>query len=169
MHRIREGRFRLMSIPALRHATPEDLIFLQRVFRQCREAEFAGLAWSDEQRNAFFLQQSEAQESHYDHVMPDLERYVVERSGKGIGRLYLADEGATLCLVDIALLPEARGQGFGRLLVRDVIFRAEAKGQEVSLHVEQDNFAREWYGRLGFEETGVHGIYVKMRRAPAPS
>ena len=119
--------------------------------------------------DAFFLQQSEAQESHYDTVMPDLERYVVELSGKGVGRLYLADEGTDLCLVDIALLPEARGQGFGRVLVHDVLRRAQAKRQDVTLHVEQDNFAREWYRRLGFEEEGIHGIYVKMRRAPVPS
>ena len=169
MHSIREGRVRLMSTPALRPATPEDLTFLQGAFRHCREAEFAHLAWSNAQRDAFFLQQSEAQESHYDNVMPDLERYVVELSGKGVGRLYLADQGATLCLVDIALLPEARGHGYGRLLLHDVICRAEAKRQEVSLHVEQNNVARAWYGRLGFEEEDLNGIYVKMRRAPEPS
>jgi predicted GNAT family acetyltransferase len=69
-----------------------------------------------------------------------------------------------LNVIDIAILPEFRGQGIGGTLMRRLMDDAAAAGQIVQIHVEQNNPAQSLYRRLGFVPkpgTG-EGIYHEM-------
>lgn len=48
---------------------------------------------------------------------------------------------------------DARDQGLGRRLLRALVSEAKARGLgQISLSVEPDNFAKQLYGSLGFED-----------------
>ena len=60
-------------------------------------------------------------------------------------------------LVQIQLLPEHQGKGFGEQLIRTVLAQAEAAGLPVALSVLRGNPARRLYERLGFREAEADG------------
>ena len=91
---------------------------------------------------------------------------MIVAGGEPAGRLYVARWEDEIRIVDIALLPEHRGNGLGTSLLQELIEEADAAGKPLSIHVEQNNPARPLYARLGFEEAGEFGVYVLMRRAP---
>jgi ribosomal protein S18 acetylase RimI-like enzyme len=76
--------------------------------------------------------------------------------------LYLDDGRKALRIIDISLIPSARGQGIGRAIVTDLVEAAAAARKKVSPQVEKRNLARRLYDRLGFGPRTDHGIYVEM-------
>ena len=83
-----------------------------------------------------------AQHRHYLLHYPDAERLILERSGEPIGRPYLHGEAGDLHILDIALVPAARGMGIGAAILHDLLARAREAGQAVSIYVEKTNRAR---------------------------
>ena len=70
--------------------------------------------------------------------------------GEPAGRLYVHRGESEIRIVDIALLPEHRGDGVGSALLRDLLAEADADGKRVTIHVERLNPALRLYERLGF-------------------
>lgn len=147
----------------IRPESPPDLDFQHRLYASTRVAEMALIDWSAADKQAFLLQQSSAQLFHYRQHYPDAAFLVCEQAGKPIGRVYLKSAADELRLMDIALLPEHRGQGLGRILMAAVIETARHDDLPVGLHVEPNNPARSWYLRLGFEPVAEVGVYRFMR------
>jgi ribosomal protein S18 acetylase RimI-like enzyme len=143
----------------LRPATDADLPFLERVYASTRTEELAQTGWSEEQKRDFLAFQFRAQHHHYVTYYADASFYVVERDGIAIGRLYLHWRSEELRIVDIALLPEARGAGLGGALLRVLMACAATERKSVSINVEQMNPAMTLYLRLGFRKVGENGIY----------
>lgn len=144
-----------------------DAAFLFRLYASTREDELAQVPWPAEQKAAFLRQQFEAQTIHYKKNYSDADYAVILLDGRPIGRLYRHENGDDLRIMDIALLPEARGQGIGEMLLREILDGAAARGHVVSIHVEQFNPALHLYERLGFVKAGEYGVYYLMewRRA----
>jgi len=69
-------------------------------------------------------------------------------------------------LIDIALLPEHRGQGVGGELMGDLLAEGEEKGLPVTIHVERFNPALRLYERLGFRHVEEQGPYYLMEWRP---
>ena len=65
------------------------------------------------------------------------------------------------------LLPEHRGNGVGKGLVRDLLAEADAAGMRVTIHVERFNRALRLYERLGFAVAEDKGVYLLLERPPA--
>lgn len=151
-----------------REARDEDLPFLAEVFFSTRREEVAQTGWPPAQQLAFLRQQHEAQHAHYSKGYAGAEMLVIERDGEGIGRLYLHEGSEELRIIDIALLPEARGQGMGEAILRDVGADAVSRGKVVTIHVERFNPARHLYARLGFVRIEEGEIYDKMEWRPEP-
>ena len=147
---------------ALRPATDADLPFLSRVYASTRAEELAQTDWSEAQKAAFLQFQFDAQHQHYRTHYADAEFLVIEHEGTPVGRLYLHWRDSELRIVDIALLPGARGRGVGGALLQVLMDAAAAVRKSVSIHVEQMNPAMRLYQRLGFVRTGEHGIYHLM-------
>jgi GNAT superfamily N-acetyltransferase len=149
---------------ACRPATDADLPVLAETYVSTRAEEVAQTGWPVETQQRFLLQQFEAQHRHYRAHYPNAQWLVIERDGVPLGRLYVEEWEREFRLIDIALLPQARGGGIGGALLEDVIEAAAARGKGVSIHVERMNPAMRLYLRLGFAKTDEHGIYDLMER-----
>ena len=143
-------------------AAAEDADFLQRVYASTRSDELALTDWSDEQKAQFCRMQFEAQDRHYREHYPGAEFCVIERDGEAIGRLYVDRREREIRIMDISLLPAARGAGLGTRLLRDLKEEARAVGSVVSIHVEKFNPALRLYQRLGFQPVEDLGVYLLM-------
>ena len=145
---------------ALRPATPEDRELLYRVYASTREEELAPVPWPAEAKEAFLRQQFEAQDAWWRTHYAGATFEVVVVDGRDAGRLYLWAGKREIRIVDVALLPEARGGGVGTRLLRGVPERARAAGKSVTIHVERMNPALALYERLGFRLVEDKGVYL---------
>ena len=88
----------------------------------------------------------------------------MEAAGTPIGRLAVDRREANLHLIDIALVPERRGEGVGGAILSDLIAEAETLGFPLTLQVDQANPARWLYERLGFRVVEARRPYLLMER-----
>lgn len=149
-----------MASISRRAITPADQAFLLAVYGSTRADEMALVGWDDHQIAAFIEQQFDAQHRFYQQQFPDGSFQVVLIDDKPAGRLYLNMERDMTRVVDIALLPEFRGRGIGTELLTVVMASAAARGAGVTIHVERNNPARDWYAALGFELVEDQGVYL---------
>ncbi|MDV3458652.1 GNAT family N-acetyltransferase [Sphingomonas sp. HF-S4] len=152
---------------ALRPMCDADLAFTTALYASTRAQELAPVPWPEEAKQAFLAQQHAAQHAHYQQHYKGMDAAIVERGGTAIGRLYLYDMPGEVRIVDISLMPEARGLGLGGAMLRDVL--AAAAGRSVTIHVEKNNPARTLYARLGFtildDDRGAYHLW-EWRAAP---
>ncbi len=78
--------------------------------------------------------------------------------------------GVVLEIHEIVVEPRWQGRGVGQALLERAYALGRARGRSTAaLWVGKDNFrARAWYKKLGFEELGTYGDWVRMAR-PIPS
>lgn len=143
-----------------------DLPFLAELYASTRAAELAQVPWPPDQVQAFLLDQFHLQHHHYQSHYEGAAFDLVLADGVPAGRRYVARWPGELRLMDIALIPAYQGKGLGRQMMRALLDECDRTGCLLSLHVEQDNPALQWYRRLGFVESGIHGVYVRMERTP---
>jgi ribosomal protein S18 acetylase RimI-like enzyme len=153
---------------ALRPVAPADAAFLLRVFAGTREDELALTNWDETTRDAFVRSQARAQAAHYQAHWPDAEHSVIvlqqSEASQDVGRLWLYRRAQAVHVLDIALLPEWRGQGLGRQVLQHLMVEARAQGRAVTIFVEAGNPARRLYDRLGFLPEGQpEGVHQFMR------
>ncbi len=150
----------------LRPITDEDDPLLRRIYASTRTDEMAMVPWTEPEKIAFLNLQFEAQHKYYQKMFADAEFSIVERDGEAIGRLYIDRREDEHRLIDIALLPEHRGEGIGGALMREVLDEAREAGKLVRIHVERNNPAMRLYRRLGFEKIEEQGVYFLMEWQP---
>ena len=151
----------------LRPTETHDEAFLLRVYASTRAEELALVPWSAEQKEAFVAQQFAAQSSHYAKHYAGMSADVIELDGTPAGRLLVARTAEEILIVDIALLPEFRGEGIGTALLGDLLAEADAGGKRVTIHVERFNRALRLYERLGFSVAEDQGVYLLLARRAA--
>lgn len=102
---------------------------------------------------------------------------VAEADGKPVGFIALCPdwrpggEGEPVLEIhEIAVDPAWRGKGVARRLMEEAFRLGRARGRRwASLWVGEGNArAREWYRKLGFEEVGKWGEWIRMRRPLIP-
>ena len=146
-----------------RPITDADLPFLARVYASTRWEELSVVAWSDDQKRTFLQQQFDAQHAHWQKHYHDTDWLLVLHDSAPVGRLYLSRWAREHRIVDIALLPEHRGQGLGAALLQDLLDEAGRAGKSLTIHVEKMNPAMSLYRRLGFVKEAEEGVYDLMR------
>ena len=151
---------------ALRPETEADIAFLMRLYASTREEELAPVPWSPEQKQAFLVQQFQAQRHHYRNSIEGCSFDVIEQNGAPAGRLYLDARPSRLHIVDISLLPAWRGRGIGAAIMEALQAAGRASGKGVGTFVEKFNPALRFYRRLGFTEIADHGVYLEMEWLP---
>ncbi|HEX2296264.1 MAG TPA: N-acetyltransferase [Actinomycetota bacterium] len=152
----------------LRAVVPDDRPFLRAVYGSTRWEELEQTGWTDAQKNAFLDQQFAAQDAHYTQNYDGATYSVIVVDGFPAGRLYVARWPDEIRIMDVALLPAARGRGVGTGLLRDLIEEAAAATKRLTIHVERENPALRLYQRLGFAPVEERGPYYLMELA-APS
>lgn len=95
---------------------------------------------------------------------PDAEHKIVLVENLPVGRLVIDGAVDPIEVIDVALLPQYRGQGIGTSVLRGVLAQADRMGRAIMLHVEKQSRAVRLYERLGFVISGDVGMYVTMSR-----
>lgn len=152
---------------SLRTVGREDEPFLFQLYASTRADEMALVNWPDIQKQAFLIQQFQAQQAHYQGYYPEGEHQLIFRDGVPVGRIYLERQTDKIHLLDIAIIPEARSQGLGSAMLRSLLTAAGRAGLNVTLHVYQPNTNEVgWYQRHGFTIIGGSGLYYLMEWRP---
>lgn len=147
-----------------------DLAFVATLYASTRLEEMAPLGWPAAAQNAFLTQQHAAQHRDYRSRYPNASWLILERGGAPVGRLYLDENDRGVEIIDISLLPEARGGGIGEAILGDLTAAAGKADRTVSLYVEKRNRARRLYLRHGFRQVEDHGLYDRLEwAAPVPA
>lgn len=148
----------------LRPATPDDYEELVAVYASTRADELAQVTfWDDAQKLAFCRMQYDAQKADYDQRYPEPQYDLILLEGRPAGRIWVGRDDELIHMLDISLLPWARGQGIGTALVRGLIEEARASGKHLRHMVFVLNEgARRLYERLGFVVFEEVGPYLHM-------
>lgn len=150
-----------------RPAEAGDREFLFEVYASTRTEELAQVPWPEAQKRAFLFQQFEAQDHEYRRAYPDGVFSVIVVGGERVGRLYLRHAASDTRIVDLALLPGARGRGVGSALLSELALDADRRHRSLSIHVEVFNSgARRLYERFGFALAEDKGVYLLLHRPP---
>ena len=157
---------RLPSDIGFRTIRDDDLEFLQSLYASTRKEELHQVPWDEAKKDQFLDMQFRAQHQHYQDNYPNAEFLLIEQSGEAVGRVYLDRRDDEFRLIDIALLPEHRNQGWGGAMMQDLLDEAREASLPVTIHVESFNPAFRLYQRLGFEIAEDRGVYQFMRWLP---
>jgi ribosomal protein S18 acetylase RimI-like enzyme len=152
--------------PGLRAAGPGDAELLYQIYANTREDELAVVPWDAPAKEAFLRMQFAAQDRHYHATFPNASYDLIVSGEEVLGRLYVDRGEAAWLVLDIALLPEHRGQGIGARLLTDVLAEAGAAAKPVQIHVERFNPAQRLYDRLGFRQIADEGVYLRLEWNP---
>lgn len=149
-----------------RRVAPGDLAFLQQLYASTRAEELAASGWPADEQEAFLVQQFGLQHRYYQEHHRDADFLLLSSlAGQPLGRLYWrAIDAEEAALIDVSLIPQARGRGLGTALMSMLVSQADRLGQSIGLHVEPDNPARRLYERHGFELLSDNGVYARMQR-----
>jgi len=153
----------------LRTVVPGDESFIEKVYRSTREEELSHTHWPEEQKRAFIIMQSMAQEAEYRARFPNASFQLIFYKQKPAGRLYTWEGENEIRLIDITLLPEFRGKGIGGSLLNELINLSAKNRKKISLHVDPANMVISLYTRIGFVHINNNGRYHYMERQPASS
>jgi ribosomal protein S18 acetylase RimI-like enzyme len=152
--------------PTLRPICADDQEFLFRLYASTRLHEIAAFGWPEPQQQSFLLMQFNAQQRWYEMSYGQADHQIIEQEGVPIGRLMVLRQLGSVLLVDIAVLPEFRGQGIGGELIRQLIRECDQKKLPLRLQVQKVNPAQRLYERLGFTRTGEDQMYIQMEKPP---
>ena len=81
--------------------------------------------------------------------------YILEKDGNPVGCAAIEPASNDVCYLErLAVLPNERGNGYGRALVTNVLLKAKTLGaQEVGIGIIADHTElKEWYRKIGFIE-----------------
>jgi GNAT superfamily N-acetyltransferase len=139
-----------------------DAAFLARLYASTR-TDLHSLTADPALVDSIIGMQQRFQAVGYRHDFPDAHYLVLEHAGAPCGRIVVDAGPAALRLVDIALLPEARGQGLGRHILRALQGCARAAGVPLTLSVHHANpRARRLYLALGFQSSARNEVSEQM-------
>lgn len=137
----------------LRPAKKSDYNFIYHLKSVClKEYVSATWDWNEE------FQQSLIAE-HFDPK----EIQVIIFDGQDIGQLSLEDQGKSLFLAGIYILPAFQGRGIGSAILQDLLLNARSRQLLLCLRVLKVNPARNLYERLGFQLIGENETHYLMQ------
>lgn len=158
------GEFVQIGELHLHPVTIDDEHFLKFLFRQSRPflreiplpAQFV---------DALVQQQYELQKASYAQNFPGSYHFLILQQQEPVGRLilYLDKENASLRVVDICLLPQHCGRGYGSALLWSLQSLASRNGWHLCLSVDCQNWrAKKLYEALGFQLSGTSATHHEL-------
>ena len=133
-----------------------DEPFLFALYSTVRAEEMTLVPWDDNQKTAFLQSQFKAQHEYYLTSYPQGSFQLIELDGKSIGRLYLAELDDEIRIIDLTILPEYRGKGFGSEIISDILQKA---AKPVRIYLESFNQSNDLFKRFGFHKISDEGVY----------
>jgi ribosomal protein S18 acetylase RimI-like enzyme len=151
------GNIKFQNSLKLRPMSASDNAFIEGLYKSTRD-DLRMLQADDEFVEALIDFQRHAQIQGYGEMFPNAMYFIAEHQGEPVGRLVLDFGHNDICVVDIALIPAARGKGYGRQMLQVVQLAASKVRMPVVLSVRFDNLnAKALYAGLGFvaEQAGM--------------
>ncbi len=144
---------------SLRPARDGDEPFLKRVHEAARHWEFASLLQTGQEDLYYKImaQQYDSQHRFYFANYGAAHYGVIQWTGQPVGRLYVDYRDAEVRVLEIAILPEYRGRGIGRIVMTGLCLEAAMRKKPVRLHVHYLSRAQRFYQQLGFREIALEG------------
>lgn len=150
----------------LRPAMATDQTFLQRLYASSRPP--SRLHGCDGAAAALLLRtRFLAQQTHFLQLYPDAEITIIVENDEPIGRLYVHYSESEMRLLDLSLLPEYRGRGIGKGLLRGLQAYGERLSLPVRLQVPLGNPCQRLCQRCDFLFTGIDGGYASLEWWPS--
>jgi ribosomal protein S18 acetylase RimI-like enzyme len=156
-------------VVTIRKSTPDDEALLFHLFAENKAHEFALLGMGEEQLRFMLTMQYRARCGGYATDYPNASQQIVEENGKSVGHVLLAEDAASLRIVDIAIAGAHRGRGLGTAALQSLCEGAAATGREVRLQVIPQSPASRLYRRLGFIIVSGDATGEEMVWRSAPS
>lgn len=150
----------------IRPARPEDSGFIEGLYRSTRQDLRLIDAEADFIEELIGMQHN-AQTVGYGEQFPNAMYFVIERHEERIGRLVVDFGSNEVHVVDIALIPEARGQGYGTQILRVLQQAAAQTRAPLVLLVSRLNpQAKQTYLSLGFRVEQSDAMNERMAWYP---
>lgn len=152
----------------MRLASVDDLDFFQRLYATTRD-ELKQLGLAPAQFAELLLSQQKIQEHGVRMTYPQAQQWtiylhdVASQTSTDIGRLIVDFSDNDWRIVDIAIMPDHRNQGWGSQVMQAVMAQARLTQGTVSLAVMRFNLqALALYTRLGFAPSKHDTIHAQM-------
>ncbi|MFB0827425.1 Ribosomal protein S18 acetylase RimI [Chromobacterium violaceum] len=142
---------------SLRPARQADAPCIDRIYRSARP----DLQWIDgdaELIDSVQRQQLQVLQQGTGHHYPNAMHFIVEKAGSAVGAVMVDFGPNEVRIIFLAMLPEARGQGYGKAVLQGLQQAAQQVGTPLAAVVWHNNGeARRVYQSLGFvqEEAGA--------------
>lgn len=161
------GNIKLPNGLSLRAMRSSDSIFMESLYRTTRD-DLRMLDAEEDFIDEFIDLQRRAQTQGYGDMFPNAMYFVVEYHSERIGRVVLDFGQNEIRVVDIAMIPAARGKGYGGQVLQVVQMAAGKVMAPVALTVRFDHLrAKQLYARLGFAVEEAQIPYERMVWYPA--
>ena len=134
----------------LRPVRDEDVEFLRDLYASTRDEELSRTGLDPAQRKSFIDMQFAAQSADYHRRYPDGDHDIILLGQEPIGRLYVGRSDAEIRILDVILLPNHRGAGFGSYLVGQLLDDARESKRRVRIYLDNGSPAVRIFERLGF-------------------
>lgn len=147
----------------IRPALPSDEAFFLALYRSTRY-DLLGLLADPRYIDGLIAMQQQMQVAGYRSSYPDAAYEVLELDGVPVGRLVTAAVEGAVRVVDIAVMPQARGRGVAGGALRRLQRQAALDGRALALAVRKDNAgARRLYAALGFTVDTEDAAVLQLR------
>ncbi len=141
-----------------RDVNAADAPFLARLYASTRPDLIGNGDANPAFADALVAMHQRMQAADYLSRFPQARYLLLHAHGEPVGRIVTSHAARCLHLVDIALLPQARGKGIGSAAVRALQHWATRHDAALTLTVQAANTgARRLYQRLGFEGDSMAG------------
>jgi ribosomal protein S18 acetylase RimI-like enzyme len=158
-----------MQPVAFTPVTAADAADFFALFLRVRGHDLGAANWPEPLRSTTLGIQFEAQRRGYAEHYPGAETLFLTRGTERVGWAIVDRGAAAWQLVDIAVAPEARGQGIGGAAVAALQSGASAANVPMMLSVAPDNLtAVRLYSRLGFTPAGANETHLQLTWQPTP-
>lgn len=135
----------------VRPAADGDQEFMKRLYASTRD-DLRQIQADPDFIDTLIAMQQNIQIAGYRNTYPDAQYLVLEHDGEAVGRIVVNTDSREMRLVDISLLPQARGKGFGTAVLRALQRCAAEKNLPLALSVHSSNpQAKRLYLTLGFQ------------------
>jgi ribosomal protein S18 acetylase RimI-like enzyme len=146
----------------LRPVSDADETLLLEIYSASRAEEMALVPWDVATKDAFLRSQFSAQQKHYRSYFPRAVHEMILVDDQPAGRLYVDRRETAIHILDVTLLPRARGRGIGTQILLDLMKEADLENKSCSVYVESFNRSLGLFQRLGFVKANEDGVLWLM-------
>jgi ribosomal protein S18 acetylase RimI-like enzyme len=143
-------------------ANISDDLFMEQLFYS-NKPFFYDLGLPPAAVEIMLAQQYQLQQTGYKIQFPNAATFIVRHQGQAIGKVMIDNNGHTIHIIDLAIIPQMRGRGFGSEILDGIKLNATRLGLPVCLSVDKDNVrAKRLYQNHGFCTADVSDSHEAM-------